>query len=77
MIQTLSTAIAQVKADNNLENLLNKIRQTVSSFYQSKEVPKKVYNNIIKSIQVQKTDTNFMKSCLNIKSSCLNTWASW
>ena len=32
--------------------LLNEIRQTVYSLYQSKEVTKKVYNNIITSIQI-------------------------
>ena len=37
--------IAQVKARNNLESLLNEIRQIVYSLYQSKEITKKVYNN--------------------------------
>ena len=50
MIQQLPIGLAQVKASNNLENLLNKIRQIVYSLYQSKETTKKVYNNIIKSI---------------------------
>ena len=39
-------ALAQVKAGNNSENLLNEIRQLVYSLYQSKEITKKVYNNI-------------------------------
>ena len=51
MLQRLPIALAQVKAGNNLENSLNEIRQIVYSPYQSKEVPKKVYNNIIKSVQ--------------------------
>ena len=51
MIQRLPIALAQVKAGNNLENLLNEIRQIVYSFYYSKEITKKVYNNIVKSIQ--------------------------
>ena len=51
MLQRLSIALAQVKAGNNSENLLNEIRQIVYSLYQSKEITKKVYNNIIKSIQ--------------------------
>ena len=51
MLQRLSIALAQVKAGNNSENLLNEIRQIVYSLYQSKEVTKKVYKNIIKSIQ--------------------------
>ena len=51
MFQRLSVAIAQVKASNNSESLLNKIRQIVYSLYQSKKITKKVCNNIIKSIQ--------------------------
>ena len=51
MLQRLPIALAQVKAGNNSENLLNKIRQIVYSLYQSKKITKKVYNNIIKSIQ--------------------------
>ena len=47
----LPIALAQVKVGNNSENLLNEIGQIVYSLYQSKEITKKVYNNIIKSIQ--------------------------
>ena len=50
-LQRLPIALAQVKAGNNSENLLNGIRQMVYSLYQSKDLTKKVYNNIIKSIQ--------------------------
>ena len=49
-LQRLPIALAQVKAGNNSENLLNEIRKIVYSLYQLKEVTKKVYNNIIKSI---------------------------
>ena len=52
MLQRLPIALAQVKAGNNSESLLNEIRQIVYSLYQSKQITKKVYNNIIKSIQV-------------------------
>ena len=52
MLQRLPIALAQVKAGNNSESLLNEIRQIVYSLYQSKEITKKVYNNIIKSIQI-------------------------
>ena len=45
-------ALAQIKADNKQDSLLNEIRQIVYSLYQSKEITKKVYNNIIKSIKV-------------------------
>ena len=50
MLQRLPIALAQVKAGNNSENLLNKIRQIVYSLYQSKEITKKVYSNLIKSL---------------------------
>ena len=51
MLQRLAIALPQVKAGNNSEDLLNEIRQIVYSLYQSKQITKKVYNNIIKSIQ--------------------------
>ena len=52
MLKRLSIGLAQIKAGNNSESLLNKIRQIVYSLYRSKEITKKVYNNIIKSIEV-------------------------
>ena len=52
MLQRLPIALAQIKAGNNSDNLLNEIRQIVYSFYQSKDITKNVYNNIIKSIKV-------------------------
>ena len=48
ILQRLSIALAQVKAGNNLQRLLNEIRQIRYSLYQSKEITKQVYNNIIK-----------------------------
>ena len=51
MLQRLPIALAQVKAGNNSEGLLNEIRQIAYSLYQSKQITKKVYNHIIKSIQ--------------------------
>ena len=45
MLQRLPIALAQVKAGNNSQSLLNKIRQIVYSSYQSIEITKKVYNN--------------------------------
>ena len=50
-LKILPIALAQVKAGNNSESFLNKIRQIVYSLYQSKQITKRVYNNIIKSIQ--------------------------
>ena len=58
ILQGLPIALAQVKAGNNSDNLLNEIRQIVYSLYQSKEITKKVYNNIIKSIQWNCTQYN-------------------
>ena len=52
MLQRLSIALARVKAGNNSESLLNEIRKIVYSLYQSKQITKKVYNNIIKSINI-------------------------
>ena len=51
MFQRLPIAVAQIKAGNNSESLLNEIRQIVYSLYQSKQITKKVYSNIIRSIQ--------------------------
>ena len=52
MLQRLPISLAQVKAGNNSEGLLNEIRQIVYSLYQSKGITKKVYNNIIKFIKL-------------------------
>ena len=48
MLQRLPIALAQVKAGNNSENLLNEIWQIIYSLYQSKEIIKKVYDNLMK-----------------------------
>ena len=60
MLQRLPIALAQVHASNNSESLLNEIRQISYSLYHSKQITRKVYNNIIKSIQTM--DTKFMNS---------------
>ena len=52
MLQRLPIALIQVKAGKNSKNLLNEIRQIVYYLYESKEITKKVYNNMIKSIQI-------------------------
>ena len=52
MLKRLPQALAQVQAGNNSESLLNEIRQIVYSLYRSKEITKKVHNNIINSIKV-------------------------
>ena len=50
MLQRLPIALAQAQAGNNSQNLLNEVTQIAYSLYQSKEITKKVYNNIIKSL---------------------------
>ena len=63
MLRRLPIALAQIEAGNNSESLLNEIRQIVYSLYQSKEITKKMYSNIIKSINVKyKMDTIFVNS---------------
>ena len=52
MLKRLAIALAQINTGNNSESLLNEIRQIVYSLYRSKEITKKVYNNIINSIKV-------------------------
>ena len=52
MLKRLPIALAQISAANNSESLLNEIMQIVYSLYRSKEITKKVYSNIIKSIKV-------------------------
>ena len=69
MLQKLSIALAQVKAVNTLENLLNEMRQVIYFLNWAKEVTKKVYNNIKNSIKLwNRIDTIFMNS-ENIKTS--------
>ena len=50
MLERLLIALAQVKAGNNSENLLNEIRKIIYLLYQSKEITKKLYNNFMKSL---------------------------
>ena len=52
MLRRLPIALAQVKAGNTSENLLNEIRKITYFLYQAKEITEKVYNNIMNSIKV-------------------------
>ena len=52
MLQRLPIALAHISAGNNSKSVLNEIKQIVHSLYPSKEITKKVYNNIIKSMKV-------------------------
>ena len=46
MLQRLPVEIAQVKAGNTSENLVNQIRQIIYSLYQANEITKKVHTTI-------------------------------
>ena len=52
MLQRLPTALAQVKAVNTSENLLNKVRKIIYHLYQAKEITKKLYNRIINTVKL-------------------------
>ena len=52
IFQILSVALSQVEAGNNSEILLNEIRQFFFILYQPKEITKKVYSTIVKSIEI-------------------------
>ena len=47
MLLRLPIALAQVKAGNTSENLLNKIRKIINCLHRANEITKKVYNNIM------------------------------
>ena len=51
MLERLPIALAQIKADNNSESLLNEIRQIVYYLHRSKKIAKMLHNNIINSIK--------------------------
>ena len=50
MLQTLPVALAEVKAGNESENLLNEIYQIIQSWCWAEEISKIVYNSIMNSI---------------------------
>ena len=51
ILKRFPIALAQIKAGNNSERLLNEIRQIVYYLYRSKKITKMLYNNIINSIK--------------------------
>ena len=52
MLQRLPIELAQVKASNTSENLLNEIRKNICSLYRAKEITKNVYSNTMNSIKL-------------------------
>ena len=52
MLQGLPIALAEVKAGNTSENLLNENGQIIYFLYRTKAITKKLYNNMMRSIKV-------------------------
>ena len=52
ILQRLPISLAQVKAGNTSENLLNEIRQIMYSLYQAKKITKELYSYIMNSIKI-------------------------
>ena len=70
--------IALVKPGNNSDSLSNEIRQIAYSLYQSKEITKKVYNNIISSIMLELTNKlNLRRGQKTFALSNLSIYYTW
>ena len=52
MLQRLDIALAQIKAGNTSENLLNEIKQVIYSLCRANEITKKVCINILNSMKL-------------------------
>ena len=52
MIQRLPAALVQEKAGNTSKNLLNEIGKNIYFLYRDKEIAKKIYNNLMNSINL-------------------------
>ena len=52
MLQRLPIALAEVKAGNKSENVLNELRKIIYFLYRAKAITKKVHNNITNSIKL-------------------------
>ena len=50
MLSRLPITLAQLKAGNNSQKLINEIRQLLYSLYRSKKLTKTIYNNLINII---------------------------
>ena len=48
----LPIALTQVNTGKTSKSLLNEIRQIIYPLYRSKEITRKVYNNIINSVEI-------------------------
>ena len=54
MLTRLPISLVQLKAGNNSEELKNEIRQLLYSLYDSKNITKQVYNNLISTYELNK-----------------------
>ena len=52
ILQRLPIVLAQLKAGNTSENILNEIKQVIYSLHREKEITKKEYKNRMNSIKV-------------------------
>ena len=50
MLSRLPIILAQLKAGNNSQKLINEIRQLLYSLYRSKKLTKTIYNHLINAI---------------------------
>ena len=50
MLSRLPITLAQLKAENNSQKLINEIRQLLYSLYRSKKLTKTIYNHLINAI---------------------------
>ena len=50
MLSRLPVTLAQLKAGNNSQKLINEIRQLLYSLYRSKKLTKTIYNHLINAI---------------------------
>ena len=50
LLSRLPITLAQLKAGNNSEKLINEIRQLLYSLYRSKKLTKTIYNHLINTI---------------------------
>ena len=50
MLSRLAITLAQLKAGNNAQKLINEMRQLLYSLYRSKKLTKTIYNHLINAI---------------------------
>ena len=63
VLERIPVVLAQIKAGDASKNLLNEMRQIIHFLHQTKEITKKVYNNIMNSIKTwNRMDTISMNS---------------